>query len=128
MSRTLSPIVMEHFMHPRNSRSLDRPSGEGWSGSQQTSRYMRVQVCVDDGHVTEASFATYGCAPAIAAGSFLTDWTLGRTVAEALQTRADWLRQQLGGLPTARAYCADLAVDALHAAVRLATKEEGGSA
>ena len=112
-----SDIVMHHFLHPRGTGPMPSPTGEGWAGSLETSRTMRIQVRVADGQVLDARFATYGCAPAIAAGNWLCEWVMGRPVAEAQAMSADRLNDELGGLPESRRFCANLAVDALHHAL-----------
>lgn len=108
---------MEHFLHPRHTGSLVDPCGEAWSGSQESNRFMRIQVRLEDQTIADTRFGTFGCAPAIAAGSCLTEWVCGKPIAEALQVTAHDLDRMLGGLPPARAYCADLAVDALRGAI-----------
>jgi nitrogen fixation NifU-like protein len=116
-----SDVVLDHFLHPRHTQALQAPDGEGWSGSVDSSRFMRIQVRMKHGVVHQASFATYGCAPAIAAGSYLCEWCIGRTVDDMRRMTSDTLNQALGGLPEARRFCADLAVDALHQAIHHAT-------
>jgi len=119
-----SDTVMEHFVHPRNAGRLQDPSGEGWSGSVEDGRFMRIQVCLEEDRIVEAGFGTYGCAPAIASGSFLTEWACGKTVCEAIAFGAEDLLSALGGLPQARRYCATLAMEALHAALLDAKRKE----
>lgn len=112
-----SSVVMEHFHQPRHVGELDSPTGVGQAGSLEQGRFMRFQVRVQGGVVLEARYQTYGCAPAIAAGSVLAGWVAGRTVAEALALRRDELVGLLGGLPPGRLFCADLALEALRKAV-----------
>ena len=113
----LSDTVMDHFLPPRNAGPLPEASGEGWSGNVESGRYMRIQVRLADGCVVEAGFGTYGCAPAIAAGSYLTEWVRGRPVEKARTCTSERLLQALGGLPKQRRYCVDLAVKALRTAI-----------
>jgi NifU-like protein involved in Fe-S cluster formation len=115
-----SPMVMDHFLDPRNVGTLPSPSGEGWSGSFEAGRFMRLQVLLEGGVVREARYQTYGCAPAIAAGSWLTEWVRGRTVGEARALTPAELEAGLGGLPPRRRFCAALAVDALRQALHQA--------
>jgi NifU-like protein involved in Fe-S cluster formation len=117
MAAPFSPTVMEHFLHPRHTGPLPQATGEGWGGSPHSSRYMRIQVAVLDGVVVGATFGTYGCAPAIAAGSYLCDWALGKPIGQVEHLTGEQLTLWLGGLPEARRFCAHLAVDALRAAV-----------
>ncbi|HEY4002430.1 MAG TPA: iron-sulfur cluster assembly scaffold protein [Candidatus Xenobia bacterium] len=123
-----SAVVMNHFLHPRGVATLPNPDGEGWAGNTEAHRYMRIQVNLQDGVITNTAFGTYGCAPAIAAGSFVCEWALGKTVAEAQALTSEELTTMLGGLPQARRFCADLAVDALHAALLAAKPTASRSA
>lgn len=112
-----SPTVMDHFLEPRNVGTFPLPSGEGCAGSVEAGRFTRVQVLLEGDVVREARFQTYGCAPAIAAGSYLTEWVRGRRVEEALKFAPADLVWELGGLPASRRFCAALAVDALRQAL-----------
>ena len=86
---------------------------------------MRIQLRLEDERVVEARFATFGCVPAIAAGSLLTDWVRGQTPGEARAITMKRLLRALGGLPESRRFCADLAVDALRAALADAAVKSG---
>lgn len=72
---------------------------------------------MQDHTILEARYQTYGCAPAIAAGSFLTEWVRNRPAAEALRLQPEELERMLGGLPPARRFCVALAVEALRKAL-----------
>lgn len=113
----LSAVVMQHFMEPHHAGALVAPDAEGWSGSVESSRFMRIQLHVRDGLITAARFGTYGCAPAIAAGDYLCEQVEGKSVKEARLWRSEALLEALGGLPEHRHHCAALAVDALHQAI-----------
>lgn len=113
----VSAAIWDHFEHARNVGELPDATGEGWAGSRESSRFMRIQVRLDQSSIAAATFGTYGCVPAIACGSYTTEWARGRSTHEALEFTPRQLRKALGGLPEGRRYCADLAVDALHAAV-----------
>jgi nitrogen fixation NifU-like protein len=108
---------MDHFQRPRHGGSLPQPTHEGWSGSVTGSRFMRIQLRLQDGSIEDACFGTYGCAPAIAAGSYLCDRIIGQSIERALDYTADQLNTDLGELPPARRFCADLAIDALRDAL-----------
>ena len=114
----LSDTVMDHFLHPRHAGELPDASGEGWAGSPDSGRYMRIQVRLEGDCVAEGRFGTYGCAPAIAAGSVLCEWVSGRTIDEAMACTPRFLLRILGWLPKHRLYCPELAVEALHTAIQ----------
>lgn len=112
-----SSMVMDHFMHPRHAQPLSAPSGEGAAGSVEQGRYVRMQVVVQRDIIQDAAFSTVCCVPAIAAGSYLTEWAIGRSVQETQTLTPQDLQDQLGGLPAARSFYAELAVQALQAAI-----------
>jgi nitrogen fixation NifU-like protein len=119
-----SEQVMAHFFAPRNVGSLEPPCGEATAGSVRRGAYIRMYARVDRGRVRDARWLTYGCVPAIAAGSALTEWAIGRDVREVMEYSSAQLIEALGGLPPRRVFCAELAVEALRNAVRSAL--EGG--
>ena len=117
---------MDHFLDPRNVGTFLSPSGEGWAGSLEAGRFVRVQVLVEGDVIREARYQTYGCAPAIAAGSYLSEWVRGRSVGEAFGFTPARLEADLGGLPPRRRFCAALAVDALRQALDQALDRSPG--
>ena len=66
------------------------------------------------GTVAEVRYQTFGCGPAIAAGSMLTEMITGRTIAESLALTKRELIEAIGGLPANKTWCAGLAIEALH--------------
>lgn len=111
---------MQHFLEPRNVGELEPPFGEGCSGSLEAGRFMRMHVRIVNRTVEEVRYTTFGCAPAIAAGSLLSQWAAGRRVEEALALSAEGLEGLLGGLPEERRFCSALAITAFERAVSAA--------
>lgn len=124
----LSEIVLDHFHNPRNPGPMDSPCGDGVSGSPPGQPFVRMQIRVAGGLVEEARFLTYGCVPAISASSFLTEWVRGRALDDAARLTGKQLIEALGGLPRDKHFCADLAVDALRAALDDARRRSGEEA
>ena len=62
-------VVMEHFSNPRNVGRLDEPDAVGTSGSPGRPPFMVMDFRLRDGRVEEVRYQTFGCVPAIAAGS-----------------------------------------------------------
>jgi nitrogen fixation NifU-like protein len=111
-----SAIVMDHFGSPRNVGELDHPDAVGAAGQPGRGNYMVLHFRVDGGRIVQCGFLTYGCPPAIAAGSLLTELVKGKRVEDALELTPAELEEALGGLPLGRKHCAALAIEALHAA------------
>ena len=123
-----SEQVREHFAHPRNCGELMAPDGEGCAGQPGRGNYMIIQARLDGERVAELGYRTYGCPPAIAAGSVVTEMALGRTVQDALGITREELLTALGGLPLGREHCAALAIEALGQALQAASGREAGQA
>ena len=68
------------------------------------------------GVIQEARFKAYGCSFAIATASFVADQVMGRTLVSALTITADEIGEKLS-LPATKQYCAQLAYDAIRAAI-----------
>ena len=64
-----SETLMDHVTAPRNTGVLDHPDLTGMAGTPGSGAFLILCLRVDDGRITAAKFQTYGCGPAIAAGS-----------------------------------------------------------
>jgi len=112
-----SPIVSEHFLHPRNAGEMADPDVVGQAGSPGQGEFVIIQLRRQGDRIQEARFQTFGCGPAIAACSLLTEWATGKTLEEAEQMTTERLVELLGGLPADKVFCAELAISALRDAL-----------
>ena len=78
---------------------------------------LRLTLRVVEGRIAEARFKAKGCVPAMACGSALTEVILGKTPSEARRLRREEVIDAVGGLPQASMHAAQLALDALAAAL-----------
>ena len=113
-----SAKLMDHFSAPRNGGRLDAPDRVGVAGTPPQGPFMRLELRVRDGIITDARFQTYGCGPAIASGSALTELVIGRPAADARTVTADQLIAALDGIPDDKRHCADMAIVALRDALK----------
>ena len=113
-----SATVLDHFHNARNVGALEAPDAVGVAGEPGRGNYLVLHLRLAGERITACGFQTFGCAPAIAAGSLLTELIKGRTVAEALALTPRQLEEALGGLPLGRRHCAALAVAALQEALQ----------
>jgi nitrogen fixation NifU-like protein len=120
-----SQQVEEHFAKPRNCGELLEADGVGQAGQPGRGNYMIVWVKLEGGCVVDASYKTYGCPPAIAAGSILTEMVKGASTEHALTITREQLIEAMGGLPLGREHCAALALKALDKAVHDANHSDG---
>ena len=78
---------------------------------------MVLQLRLNDGAISGACYRTFGCGPAIAAGSIFTEMIVGRPVEDCLTIKPKDVEVALGGLPSEKRHCAALPVQALRAAL-----------
>ena len=78
---------------------------------------LRLSARIDDGCFAEVRFLAKGCTASIAAGSALTVWMTGKTVAEIARMDGAAIRQavedELDRLPPASRHAAALCADAV---------------
>lgn len=113
-----SERVMDHFANPRNVGELPEANGVGEVGNSKCGDIMRMYIKVDDHNViTDVTFKTFGCGPAIATSSMATELIKGKTVDEALKLTNRAVMEALDGLPPVKVHCSVLAEQAIKAAV-----------
>jgi nitrogen fixation NifU-like protein len=112
-----SPLVMDHFEHPRNAGEMESPDGEATKANPVCGDRMRVMIRVDDGRIAEVRWQTRGCPPAIATSSFASELVAGWTLEEVDALTREAIAEGIGGLPKDKVHCSVLAADALRAAI-----------
>jgi nitrogen fixation NifU-like protein len=112
-----SPIVMDHFTHPRNIGEMECPDGVGEAQNPVCGDTMRLFIKVESDRVIDAKFLTFGCSAAIASSSITTEMMKGKTIEEVLKISDQVVTEALGGLPPSKRHCSILAEKAIRAAV-----------
>lgn len=113
-----SATVMDHFHNPRNAGELTDADAVGTAGQAGAGPVVQIAVKIREGVIAGIAFKTYGCGASIAASSLLTEMAKGMTPAEALRLTSEKLLEKLGGLPLGKRHCPELAVAALHSALK----------
>ena len=112
-----SDRVMEHFMNPRNVGTIEDADGIGQEGNPLCGDLMELYIKVDNGHISDVKFRTFGCGAAIATSSIATEMVKGKTLNEAQALTNKAIVEALGGLPPVKIHCSMLAVGALKRAI-----------
>jgi nitrogen fixation NifU-like protein len=121
-----SETVMDHFRNPRNMGEIPDADGIGTVGNPVCGDLMNIYIKVKDNKIADIKFKTFGCGAAIATSSMITELAKGKTLDEAMKiTRAD-VADSLGGLPTVKMHCSNLAADGLHEAIKDYRKKKEG--
>ncbi len=112
-----SAQLLDHFQNPRNAGELPDADATAEIENPACGDVLRLSLKSTEGRITEARFKARGCVAAIACGSALTELVVGKTPDEAEDLRREDVIAALGGLPQASTHAAQLALDALSAAL-----------
>jgi nitrogen fixation NifU-like protein len=115
MKNTSTPYE-KYSRKPVNIGSMNDPAAaarvQGLCGDT-----MEMYLCVADGIIKEASFATDGCGATCACGSLSTELAKGKKILDALGISPKQIIDGLGDLPEDHRHCAILALVTLHRAI-----------
>ena len=111
-----SDILMDHFRNPRNVGCLESADATGRSGSPGRPPFMVMYFRLKDETVTEVKYQTFGCGPAIATGSMLTEMITNRSIEQCMTVTSQQLIDALD-LPVDKLWCANLAVGTMRNAL-----------
>jgi nitrogen fixation NifU-like protein len=112
-----SARLLDHFQNPRNAGDLPDADATVEIENPVCGDVIRLSLKLDAGRIAEIKFKAKGCVPAMACGSALTEMVLGKTAEEARRFTKEDLGCAVGGLPQASSHAAQLALDALSAAL-----------
>ncbi len=112
-----SPIVIDHFKHPRNYGELPGANGQALIGNPSCGDTIKISLLIKNGIIERATFQTLGCVAAVAASSVLTTLIQGKSLKEAENISKEEVARALGGLPPQKMSCSNFSTDALHAAI-----------
>jgi nitrogen fixation protein NifU and related proteins len=112
-----SAQLLDHFQNPRNAGEIADADAVAEIENPACGDLLRLSLKASADRITEAQFKAKGCVAAIACGSALTELVAGKTLNEARNLRRDDVIAAVGGLPQASTHAAQLAIDALSAAL-----------
>src|SRR5579862_5048184 len=114
--------LLDHFQHPRNVGELPPPAVTVEVSNPACGDIMRLSVRFSEGAADEVRYKVRGCTASIAAGSALTEWIRGKTVAELGRFETGIVDQAVGGLPAESRHAAVLCGEAVKRLVATAGK------
>jgi nitrogen fixation NifU-like protein len=112
-----SEKVMDHFMNPRNVGEIPDADGVGTVGNPVCGDMMAFYIKVNDGHLSDVKFKTFGCGAAIAVSSMVSEMAKGMSLEEAKQLNRNQVAEELDGLPPNKMHCSNLGAEALQKAI-----------
>jgi nitrogen fixation NifU-like protein len=113
-----SAQLLDHFQNPRNPGEVLDADATAEIENPACGDVLRLTLKITSGRVVEIRFKAKGCVPSMACASALTELVAGKTLDESRVLQRDNLIAAVGGLPQASTHAAQLALDALSAALR----------
>ncbi len=113
-----SKTVMDHFRSPRNVGVIEDASGVGEVGNPLCGDMMTIYLDIEDDHIKDIKFQTFGCGSAIAVSSMLSEIAMGKSLDEAKKITNKDVAEALEGLPKNKLHCSNLGADALQLAIK----------
>jgi nitrogen fixation NifU-like protein len=120
-----SDKVMDHFMNPRNVGEIEDADGTGEVGNPVCGDMMTFYIKVDNNHLSDVKFKTFGCGAAIAVSSIVSEMAMGKTLEEARKITPALVAKELEGLPKNKYHCSNLGAQALNKAIDDYLKKQG---
>ncbi len=109
-------IILDHSKNPRNRGTLDPADFTYEDVNPLCGDEVRIDVRVNDNHVSEIAFSGRGCAVSQASASILTEMVEGMSIDEVKQITKDDLLEEIGiPVSPARLKCALLSLKVLKA-------------
>jgi nitrogen fixation protein NifU and related proteins len=112
-----SAQLLDHFQNPRNVGDVTNADAAAEIENPVCGDVLRLTLRVDSGRIVEIRFKAKGCVPAMACASALTELAWGKTLLDARQLNREQVIAAVGGVPQASTHAAQLALDALAAAL-----------
>lgn len=113
-----SAQVLDHFQNPRNAGDLPDADAIAQIENPGCGDVLRLALKIHGGRIAAVRFKAKGCVASIACASALTELITNMTLGQAKAVRAEAVTDAVGGLPNGSAHAAQLAIDALFAALK----------
>jgi nitrogen fixation protein NifU and related proteins len=110
--------LLDHFEHPRNAGELADADAQVRVENPACGDILELAIKMNGGRIGGIRFRAKGCVPAMACASAMTELAKGKSVQEARAISKAEVVNAVGGVPAASGHAAQLAVDALRAALQ----------
>ncbi len=105
--------LLDHFQHPRNVGELGPPAVMVEVSNPACGDILRLSARFEAGKAAEVRYKVRGCTASIAAGSALTEWMTGKTLAELASFEGSIVDAAVGGLPAESGHAAALCTEGI---------------
>ncbi len=108
-----SARLLEYFHDTRFAGELPAPARRVDVSNPACGDMLRLTARFEDDRVAEARFQVRGCTASIASAAALTEWMLGKSIAELRALSAATIEEAVGGLEPASKHAAVLCADGM---------------
>jgi nitrogen fixation protein NifU and related proteins len=112
-----SAQLLDHFQNPRNAGEIAGADSIAEIENPACGDVLRLTLKTGGNRILAAKFKAKGCVASIACASVLTEMISGKSLAEVRTLRREDIAAAVGGLPQGSTHAAQLALDALSAAL-----------
>jgi nitrogen fixation NifU-like protein len=113
-----SPQLLDHFQSPRNAGDIAGADATAEIENPACGDVLRLTFKIEAGRIAAIGFKAKGCVPSMACASALTELVAGKSIEDARALSREVLIAAVGGVPQASMHAAQLALDALSAALK----------
>lgn len=113
-----SARLLDHFQNPRNAGNVMGANATAEIENPACGDVLRLTLKIEGGRIAAVGFKARGCVPSMACASAFTEMIAGRTISDARGVQRDALILAVDGVPEASTHAAQLALDALSAALK----------
>jgi nitrogen fixation NifU-like protein len=109
--------LLDHFQNPRNVGEIADADLAAEIENPACGDVLRLTLRTEEQAIAQAKFKAKGCVATIACGSALTELVTGKSFREVRRLEREDVIAAVGGLPQGSIHAAQLALDALAAAL-----------
>ncbi len=113
-----SAQLLDHFEHPRNAGELADADAQVRVENPACGDILELAIKMNADTISDIRFRAKGCVPAMACASAMTELVKGKSRQEASAISKADVVEVVGGVPPASGHAAQLAIDALRAALQ----------
>lgn len=109
-----SETVKDHYTNPRNIGMMEDANLIGYAGGMGCGDALTLFLKISEDEIVEkASFLVFGCGPAVASGSILTEMIIGKHLEELPKITNKDIVKALDGLPPEKVHCSIMCEDVI---------------
>ena len=113
-----SEKLLQHFQDSRLAGELPEPDLAVQVENPACGDVLELTIKIEDGRIAQIRYRAKGCVPAMACASAMAELVEGKTSEAAAAISKAEILHAVGELPPASGHAAQLAIDALQAALR----------